>query len=111
MDVHQGLMIDLCAGGVTFQVPANAYLQVGDQLWLRGAYPLLKDGAFGMTCFTAVGRVLRCDPMSPTRRRAAVRFDVPLEQRPAQVAGQTRLSPGQGRTWRVLAVRRHQAVL
>ena len=41
-----------------------------------------------MASFSTIGRVLRDETVGPLQRRVAVKFEVPLERVPAEVAGQ-----------------------
>ena len=88
VDIQQGRMVDLCSGGVSFLASPGTYPERGEQIWLRSSYPVVEEGAYGMASFTTVGRVLREETAGPLQRRVAVKFEVPLEQAPAEVAGQ-----------------------
>lgn len=87
VDIQQGRMVDLCSGGVSFLAEPGSYPERGSQIWLRSSYPVVEEGAYGMASFTTVGRVLRDETAGPLQRRVAVRFEVPLERSPAEVAG------------------------
>jgi len=86
LGVQQGRMVDLCSGGVSLLAPGDNYPEVGDQVWLRSSYPLTKHGAFAITSFTNVGRVLRSNQISPLQHQIAVQFGIPLEHSPVQTA-------------------------
>ena len=87
-DIQQGRMVDLCSGGASFQAPGEDYPEVGAQVWLRSSHPLTKHGAFAITSFTNVGRVLRSNQISPLQHRISVQFGIPLEHSPTQTASE-----------------------
>lgn len=87
LDVQQGRMVDLSSGGASFLASHADHPQPGDEVWVRGSYPILEDGAFGMASFTTMGRVLRAERAQAMQRRIAVRFKSPLEQIPVEAAG------------------------
>ena len=86
-DVQQGRMVDLSSGGASFLANHAEHPQPGDELWVRGSYPIVEDGAFGMASFTTMGRVLRAERAQAMQRRIAVQFKSPLEQIPVEAAG------------------------
>lgn len=87
LDVEQGRMVDLCSGGASFLATGGDCPQPGDDIWVRGSYPIVEEGAFGMASFTTLGRVLRADRAPAMQRRIAVQFSAPLEQCPIEAAG------------------------
>ncbi len=79
VDLEQGRMVDLCAGGACFLALLGEYFERGMQIWLRGDYPLEQKELFQMGSFTTVGQVLRTQPAGPSLRQVVVHFKTPLE--------------------------------
>ncbi|NIA08141.1 MAG: hypothetical protein GWP14_11000 [Actinobacteria bacterium] len=79
MDLKQGRMVDLCAGGACFLALQGEYFERGMQIWLRGDYPLEQKELFQMGSFATVGQVLRTQPAGPSLRQVVVQFKTPLE--------------------------------
>ena len=79
VDLEQGRMVNLCAGGACFSTLPGEYLEPGTQIWLRGDYPLEQGELMQMGSFTTVGQVLRIQNTGASLRQVVVQFNTPLE--------------------------------
>jgi len=79
LDLRQGRMVDLCAGGACFLASLGEYLEPGMQMWLRGDYPLEQKELLQSGSFTTVGQVLRTQPTGMSLRQVVVQFKTSLE--------------------------------
>ena len=73
-DIHQGRVVDLCSGGLSFLAGPGSLPECGFDIWIRGNYPVIQDAAFQVSPFNLGGTVLRLDSYNPFLLRVAVRF-------------------------------------